>query len=108
MLAINSVPDHLHLLFGMNPNQSVSDLMRLVKGDSAEFINKNGLVKARFNWQEGYGAFSNSRSQVDAVVKYIHRQKEHHKQVSFKDEYVKILTAYGIDYNDRYLFQNLN
>lgn len=108
MLAINSVPDHLHLLLGMNPQQSVSDIMRLVKGDSSEFINKNEFTSSRFNWQEGYGAFSNSRSQIDGVINYINHQKEHHKQIPFREEYIKILTDYGIEYEEKYLFQNLN
>jgi putative transposase len=71
LLAINTMSDHLHLFTGLNPKQSISDLMRLVKGDSSEFINKEGFTKRKFLWQEGYGAFSNSRSQIDGVVKYI-------------------------------------
>jgi putative transposase len=104
MLAVNNMPDHLHLFIGLNPAQSISDIMRLVKGDSSEWINKEGFTSCRFQWQEGYGAFSHSKSQLDSVVKYIHNQHEHHKKVSFKDEYIKILDNFGIDYEDRYLF----
>lgn len=71
MLAINSVSDHFHLFLGLNPKQSISDLMRLVKGDSSEFLNLHGLTPRKFHWQEGYGAFSNSHSQIEGVVKYI-------------------------------------
>src|SRR3954454_8582839 len=80
MLAVNSASDHLHLFTGLNPKQSISDLMRLVKGDSSEFINMHKLTPRKFNWQAGYGAFSNSHSQIDGVVKYILGQKEHHRQ----------------------------
>jgi len=76
LLAINSVPDHMHLFIGLNPMQSISEMMRLVKGDSSEFINKQKLTNRKFQWQDGYGAFSNSRSQIDPVVKYILNQKE--------------------------------
>jgi len=104
LLAINSVPDHLHMLVGYNPLQSVSELMRLVKGDSSEFVNKNGFTKDKFRWQEGYGAFSNSTSHMDRVVKYIHNQKEHHRTKTFRDEYIGILREYDVDYNEKYIF----
>lgn len=107
MLAINNVPDHLHMLVGLNPKQSISDLMRLVKGDSSEWINSNTLTKARFNWQEGYGAFSHSKSQVDAVVKYINNKQEHHRKVSFLEEYKKMLSDFSIEFDEKYIFQAL-
>ena len=106
MLAINSAADHLHMFIGLNPKQSISDLMKLVKGDSSEFINKEGLSERKFQWQEGYGAFSNSKSQIDSVVKYILNQKEHHKKTLFLDEYKLILREYGIDYDEKYVFVN--
>ncbi len=87
LIAINSAKDHLHLFIGLNPKQSFSDMMRLVKGDSSEFVNKQGFTKRKFNWQEGYGAFSNSRSQIDSVVNYIRNQKEHRSRKTFIDEY---------------------
>lgn len=107
MLAINSAYDHLHLFIGLNPKQSISNLMRLVKGDSSEFINKENLTVRKFHWQEGYGAFTNSRSQIDAVVKYIKNQKEHHKKTSFREEYLTILKDYNVDYDEKYIFQEL-
>ena len=107
LLAINSVHDHLHLLVGLSPTQSISDMMRLVKGDSSEFINKNGFTKTRFQWQDGYGAFSNSQSQVDAVVKYIVNQKQHHSRKNFKDEYLEMLKDYSVDFDEKYIFKEL-
>ncbi|MEO8886828.1 MAG: IS200/IS605 family transposase [Mucilaginibacter sp.] len=107
LLAINSASDHLHLFIGLNPNQSISELMRMVKGDSSEFINKEKLTKTKFSWQDGYGAFSNSRSQIDAVVKYIVNQKQHHLKKSFKDEYLEILKDYEVDYDEKYIFKDL-
>ena len=107
MLAINSMPDHLHFFAGLSPNQSISEMMRLVKGDSSEFINKEKFTKRKFHWQDGYGAFSNSRSQIDGVVKYILNQKQHHSKKTFKEEYVVILEDYAVEYDPKYVFQDL-
>ena len=107
MLAINSATDHLHLFAGINPKQSLSDLMRLVKGDSSEFINLHKFTKRKFNWQDGYGAFSNSHSQIDGVVKYILNQKIHHKNKSFREEYVRMLKDNEVEYDERYIFHEL-
>ena len=105
MLAINNVPDHLHFLAGLNPKQSISDMMRCVKGDSSEWINKEKMTPVKFFWQEGYGAFSYSKSQVDSVIKYIAGQQEHHKKVAFLDEYRSMLNKAGIEYDERYIFK---
>lgn len=107
LLAINNMPDHVHLLIGLNPKQSISEMMRLIKGDSSEFVNKQKLTNRKFHWQDGYGAFSNSRSQIDGVVKYILNQKEHHLKKTFKEEYLGILKDYDVDYNDKYVFEDL-
>jgi putative transposase len=107
LLAINNMPDHLHLFVGLNPKQSISDLMRLVKGDSSEFINSEGFTKRKFHWQDGYGAFSNSRSHIDAVVKYILNQKKHHSKKTFRQEYLEILRDYAVEYEEKYIFQDL-
>ena len=108
MLAINAVPDHLHLFMGLNPKQSIADIMRLVKGDSSEFVNKEGFTERKFQWQEGYGAFSNSRSQIDSVVKYIMNQKSHHSRKTFTDEYLEMLNKYAVDYDRQYTFRDLS
>jgi len=104
VLAINSMPDHVHILFGMRPDQSLSELMRMVKGDSSEWINQNKLSPYPFRWQEGYGAFSYAPSQLPEVVQYIQQQEEHHSKKSFRDEYIHILQLFGIDYNEKYIF----
>ena len=107
MLSINSVPDHLHLFVGLNPKQSIADMMQFVKEDSSEFINVQNFTKRKFNWQEGYGAFSNSHTQIDGVVKYILNQKEHHRKKTFREEYVDMLGKAGIDYDEKYIFKDL-
>lgn len=107
MLQINNVQDHIHIFGGLNPKQSISDLMRLTKCDSSEWINKKKLTKHKFHWQEGYGAFSYHESDIDRIVKYVINQQEHHKTVSFHTEYRAILDEFKIIYDDRYLFHDL-
>ncbi len=107
MLAVNNVSDHLHMLVGLSPKQSISDLMRVVKGDSSEWINSNKLTRSKFSWQEGYGAFTHSKSQIDSVVNYIHNQQEHHKKIGFLEEYKKMLTDFSVEFDERYIFQSL-
>ena len=104
LLAINGIPDHIHILIGMKPSCSLSDLVREIKRSSNEFIRLNGFCPEHFNWQEGFGAFSTSDSHLDRVIKYIHRQKSHHKVRSFKDEYIEQLKAYHVSYSNEYLF----
>ena len=105
MIAINSVPDHLHLFIGFRPNQSLSDLMRLVKGESSEWINKQQFTPAAFRWQEGYGAFSYSRSRVQAVTDYIMNQEEHHRKKTFLEEYQQFLEQFEVEYDEQYIFK---
>lgn len=105
MLAVNGMPDHLHFLIGMKPSCCLSDLVREVKKSSNEFIKENRLTPFRFNWQEGFGAFSYSYSQLDHVIKYIMNQKEHHKEASFNEEYVDLLKQFNVEYDEKYLFE---
>jgi putative transposase len=105
LLAINGMPDHVHVLFGMRPTQSLSDLMQAIKGDSSRWINEQKLIRARFSWQEGYGAFSYSRSQVPAVIRYIRDQEEHHRTKSFIEEYHDLLRKFEIPFEERYTFK---
>ena len=105
LLAINGMPDHVHILFGFRPVQSLSDLMKDVKQSSSKWINENGYVKSRFSWQEGYGAFSYSKSQLKTVINYITNQEAHHKKLTFTDEYKAILNKFEIDYNEKYIFK---
>jgi REP element-mobilizing transposase RayT len=104
LIAIGGVADHIHILFGLRPSMAIADLIRDVKSDSTEFINRNRFVRGRFHWQEGYGAFSYSRSQLDAVCKYVLQQEKHHAKRSFKREYIELLDRFEVDYEDRYLF----
>jgi putative transposase len=106
ILAINSMPDHLHLFFGFRPNQSLADLMRIVKGDSSEWINNEKFIPSIFRWQEGYGAFSYSRSQVKIVTDYVMNQEEHHKKRTFLEEYEEFLKQFEIEYDARYIFKS--
>ena len=104
LLAINGMPDHVHILFGFRSTQSLSNLMQDIKGDSSKWINQRKFISGRFSWQEGYGAFSYSKSQLPSVIAYIHNQEEHHKKQSFIKEYKKILIEFGIEYDERYIF----
>lgn len=104
LLSINSVYDHMHLLVGLKPNQSCSELMEQVKGKSSLFINEKKFTKNKFRWQEGFGAFSYSRSQIDNVIKYILNQKEHHHNMTFREEYMGLLKKFEINYDEKYIF----
>ncbi len=97
--------DHVHVFFELNPNMNISDIVRMVKASSSKWINDNNFVKWKFNWQAGYGAFSYARSQRDDVIKYIMTQEEHHKNKTFKEEYLETLRKFEIDYEVRYLFE---
>tara|TARA_A100000171_G_scaffold30278_1_gene28513 strand:- start:825 stop:1289 length:465 start_codon:yes stop_codon:yes gene_type:complete len=104
LLAIHSMPDHTHLLVGLEPNISISDLVRDVKAGSSKFINESDWVKEKFNWQVGYGAFSYSRSQIDNVIKYINNQVEHHQKRTFQEEYIDFLNKFNVEFEEKYLF----
>ena len=105
LIAVNGMPDHLHLFIGMKPNQSLSDLMQDVKGDSSKWIHEKGFVKGRFEWQAGFGGFSYSISQIDEVVKYINNQDKHHRTKSFIEEYLEFLEKFKIPFDERYIFK---
>lgn len=103
LIAINGIQDHIHIFIGLKPECCLSELVREIKKTSNVFINENRLSKISFSWQEGYGAFSYSKSQIDSVVKYIMKQKEHHKQKTFIEEYVEFLKSFGVVYDEKYL-----
>lgn len=105
MLAINGVHDHIHFLIGMKPSCCLSDLVREIKKSSNKFINEKRFIKYKFEWQEGYGAFSYSHSALDNVIAYIQRQKEHHKKLSFREEYVLFMKKFNLDFKEDYLFK---
>jgi putative transposase len=104
LLAIFCMPDHLHMLIGLRPSQSVSDLVRDVKANSSAFINENKWIIGKFSWQEGYGVFSYSKDKAQNVINYILNQEEHHRQGSFKEEYLGLLKEFEVDFDDKYLF----
>jgi REP element-mobilizing transposase RayT len=105
MLSIFAMPDHIHILVGLKASVSISDLVRDIKTGSSKYINDNHWVMGKFNWQEGFGAFSYSKSHIDNVVKYILNQEEHHKAKSFKEEYIEFLEKFDIEYDEKYLFE---
>ena len=107
LLAINGMPDHLHIFIGMRPTQSISDLLQDIKGSSSKWINEKKFLKVKFEWQEGYGAFSYFKSHVNRVINYIHNQENHHKKESFNEEYLRFLNDLEIDYDERYIFKDL-
>jgi putative transposase len=104
LLAIKYMTDHVHILIGYQPHQSLPDLLRDIKANTSRFINENRWISGKFQWQEGYGAFSYSHSQVNDVIQYINTQEEHHNKASFKDEYLELLERYYIEYDPKYLF----
>lgn len=106
-IIVNGVEDHVHCMVGLKPVVSVSELMKTVKAKSSKYVNDHSLTEERFEWQEGYGVFSYSQSQVDKVYKYIQNQEAHHKKQLFKDEYEGLLKKFKIEYDEKYIFQEL-
>ena len=104
LFAVFAMPDHVHILVSIGTTILISDLVRDIKAGSSKFINDKKWINGKFNWQEGYGAFSYSKSSVDSVVKYILNQEEHHKKKKFKDEYLDLLEKFEIEYDQKYLF----
>lgn len=104
-IIVNGVEEHVHCLIGLKPVVSVSEMMKTVKAKAAKYINHHSLTASRFEWQDGYGVFSYSQSQLDRVYKYIQNQEAHHKKQTFRDEYIKFLKKFKIEYDERYIFQ---
>ncbi|HEU5396102.1 MAG TPA: IS200/IS605 family transposase [Verrucomicrobiae bacterium] len=105
LIAINNMPDHLHLLVGLRPDSSLSDLIRDIKANSSRFIAEMKWVVGKFSWQQGFGAFSCSRSQLGPVIRYIEDQQRHHTKKTFQEEYIAFLERFGIDYDKKYIFK---
>ena len=108
LYAIYIMPDHVHLFVSINPSFAISDLVREIKANSSKFINEKGWIRGKFNWQDGYGAFSYSKSQANNVINYINNQEKHHKSVSFKEEYIDLLKKFEIQFEEKYLFEWIN
>jgi REP element-mobilizing transposase RayT len=106
LMAINGIPDHIHILISLKPDCAISDLLRDIKCNSTNWINDNRYVSGKFEWQLGFAAFSVSQSQVDSVVNYILTQEEHHKKKTFREEYIDFLNEYQIDFKQEYIFED--
>ena len=104
-IIVNGMADHIHAFIGLKPSMPISDLVRDIKNNSSNFINDNKLIKGKFSWQEGYGAFSYSHSHIENVYNYILNQESHHKVKSFREEYVEFLEEFKVDYDAKYLFE---
>ena len=108
LIAINNMPDHMHILIGQKPNIALSDLVRDIKAGSSGFINEHRWVAGRFAWQEGFGAFSYGHSQLTAVIRYIENQQEHHRRRSFTEEYLQLLDRFNVPHDERYIFRPID
>ncbi|MEX1277054.1 MAG: IS200/IS605 family transposase [Bacteroidota bacterium] len=103
-IIVNGVPDHIHVFVGLRPSMAISDLVRDIKNNSTNFINEKKFLRKKFNWQEGFGAFSYSHSHIGRVYNYILHQEEHHRKKSFKEEYTELLKRFNVEHNPKYLF----
>ncbi|RPH34499.1 MAG: IS200/IS605 family transposase [Bacteroidales bacterium] len=103
-IIVNGVSNHVHLFIGLKPSMALSDLVRDLKNNSSNFINSQKFVRGKFSWQEGFGSFSYSQSQIENVYQYILKQEEHHRKRTFKEEYIEFLKQFEIEYDEKYLF----
>jgi putative transposase len=103
-IIVNGMPDHIHAFIGLNPSMAISDLVRDIKNNSSKFINERNWVKGKFSWQEGYGAFSYAHAQIETIYNYILNQEKHHSENSFRDEYLRLLNEFQVEYDEKYLF----
>ena len=107
LLCINGMPDHIHILIGLRPSQSISELVNQIKSNSSKWINESRFCATRFEWQKGYGIFSYGKSQVSDVVNYINYQEIHHQKKSFRQEYLDFLNKFEVEFNEEYIFNEL-
>ena len=105
LIAINGMPDHVHILIGLKPSMALADLVQEIKVDSTNYINKNRWVHGKFSWQEGYGAFSYGHSQLTTIIRYIQNQEHHHTRRSFEHEYLTLLRKFDIAFDEKYVFK---
>jgi REP element-mobilizing transposase RayT len=104
LIQIGGMPDHMHIVLKLKPIHKLSDIMQKVKGNSSKWINEQDRLVGRFGWQDGYGAFTVSESQVPVVVRYVKEQEKHHSNLSFKEEFIRILKRHQVEYNEQYLW----
>jgi len=107
LIAINGMPDHIHLLIGLQPKMALSNLVRDIKANTSKFINEKSWVQGKFEWQHGFGAFSYSHSQLTTVIQHIQQQEEHHKKRTFREEYIELLKRFEVDYKEEYIFEDV-
>jgi len=105
LISINGMADHLHILIGLRPAMALADLVRDIKSDSSDWVNRRKLARGKFAWQEGYGAFSYGHSQLDMIIRYIQNQEKHHRRKSFRNEYLTLLRKFEIEFKEEYVFQ---
>jgi putative transposase len=105
LIAINGMPDHIHIFIGFKPDIEISDLVGDIKTGSSKFIKTNRFLSRDFNWQRGFGCFTYAHSQIDAVAKYVMNQKEHHRKKTFRAEYLQFLKKFEVEYDEQYLFE---
>jgi putative transposase len=104
-IIVNGVKNHVHLFVGLKPSMAISDLVRDVKNNTSNFVNEHKVVRGKFSWQEGFGSFSYSHSQIEQVYQYILKQEEHHRKKTFKEEYLDFLHKFEVEYDEKYLFE---
>jgi REP element-mobilizing transposase RayT len=104
-IIVNGMPDHMHVFMGLRPAMSIAEMARDIKNNSSNFINKNGFIKRKFAWQEGYGGFSYSHWDIEKIYNYILNQEVHHKKKTFREEYIGFLKEFEIAYDEKYLFE---
>ena len=107
LIAINGTANHVHIFIGYKPHQVIPELMQDVKGSSSKWINEKRFVRGKFSWQQGYGAFSYSHSQIDQVVRYINDQEKHHKKKTFREEYILLLKKFNIQFEEKYILKDI-
>ena len=102
-LEIGGMSDHIHMAIKLRPIHALSDIMKKVKGNSSKWLNEQNRLTSRFSWQDGYGAFSVSESQISTVIRYVREQAKHHRRQTFKDEFIRILEHHRVEYDEQYL-----
>ncbi|HAB54073.1 MAG: transposase [Ignavibacteria bacterium RIFOXYB2_FULL_35_12] len=107
LISINGVPNHIHFLIGLNPAEALSDLVKEVKRCSTNYVNEQRWLHGKFSWQEGYGGFSYSRSQLDKVIKYIENQEKHHQKKTFREEYIEMLKKFEVVFYEKFIFEDV-
>ncbi|ALM49148.1 transposase [Flavobacterium psychrophilum] len=107
LLAINGMPDHVHILIGLKPTAALSNIVRDIKANSSRFINDKKWIAGKFEWQQGFGAFSYSHSQLTNVINYIQNQEEHHRTRTFRQEYIEFLNLYNIEFKNEFIFNDV-